>query len=493
MRGDKANKCETGQRKMRSGITTKEGETPTMYLSIKDGKVNTVESLPDLSDYKPFNGLHYCDRETTLPNGRKKLNWQKCDLFSDNEVSSLLTAASVLEHLFDNLNRLEAARDAYREFRLELDSLISNDQFAIATVDRRFRAYVFEWKLFIDHWKKYIDDGAQTKHWKDKSGAEKYIDAYQKLYRDVTTNAYDSCEEYVLATAIRNHVVHANNAVYASHVGPDGNGVFISRDQLLSESNISASQREVIERQDELIDLAVVAEKSLSAAEQIMEELLDFQIDLENTQAAYTLLKANERINAAGIKSDRWMIFQPDEVKWEPSLTQSVTMQRLKDEEGKPVNDPPITMPLMTPSVGLSYQYLNWQGYIAFAGYLKHLYESGKWQEIQDKYLAVDNACKGADQGNLSASHTRQNRKTQCGKQDPDRKPGEEERIEKELKATEDYQSSHPILNYSPGDLKREGRMVEEYLKQWSEADQGIWLEYYSEELPPRPPAPAPY
>ena len=57
-----------------------------MYLSIKDGKVNTVESLPDLSDYKPFNGLHYCDRETTLPNGRKKLNWQKCDLFSDDEV-----------------------------------------------------------------------------------------------------------------------------------------------------------------------------------------------------------------------------------------------------------------------------------------------------------------------------------------------------------------------------------------------------------------------
>ena len=459
-----------------------------MYLSIEDGKVNTVESHPDLSGFKPFNGLHYCDGETTLPNGRKKLNWQKCDLFSDDEVNSLLTAATVLERLFDNLNRLEATRDAYREFRLELDSLVSNDQFAIATVDRRFRAFVFEWKLFIDHWKKYIDDGAQTKHWKDKSGAEQYIEAYQKLYRDVTKNAYDSCEEYVLATAIRNHVVHANNAVYASHVGPDGNGVCITRDQLLSESNISASQRDVIERQDELIDLAVVAEKSLSAAEQIMEELLDFQIDLEYTQAALTLLEANEKINAVGIKSDRWMIFQPGEVSWEPSLTQSVTMRRLKDEEGKTVNDPPITMPLMTPSVGMSYQYLNWQGYIAFAGYLNHLYQSGKWQEIQDKYLTVDNARKGADQRNLSASHTSKNGKTQCGKQDPDRKPGEEDEIEKELKAAEDYQSSHPILQLSPGDLKREGRTIEEYLRNWDEADQEIWRSYYSEELPPQPP-----
>ena len=257
----------------------------------------------------------------------------------------------------------------------------------MATVDRRFRAYVFEWKLFLDYWKKYIDDGAQTKHWKDLSGAEKYVAVYQKLYKDVTSSTYDSCEEYVLATAIRNHVVHANNAVYSAHVGPDGNKVFISRDALLSESNISASQRDAIKKQDGLIDLACVAEKSLSAAETVMEELLNFQIDNENAEAALTLLNANAKIIDAGIQSDCWMIFRPGKVQWEPSLTQSITMQSVKDEAGNPVEEPGITMPLMTPAVGLSYQYLNWQGYIAFSGYLEHLYESGKWQEIQDMYL----------------------------------------------------------------------------------------------------------
>ena len=56
--------------------------------------------------------------------------------------------------------------------------------------------------MFLDHWKKYIDDGAQTKHWKDQNGAEKYVTAYQRLYRDVTSSSYDSCNEYILATAI---------------------------------------------------------------------------------------------------------------------------------------------------------------------------------------------------------------------------------------------------------------------------------------------------
>ncbi len=361
-----------------------------MYVSIKDGKITPMDELPDLSNLHPFNGLHYCDAETPLPNGRKSLNWVKCDLFSVEEVQSIDDAASVLERFFDNLNRLDAAKDAYQEFKSELESLVSNDSFALATVDRRFLSYVFEWKLFLDHWKKYIDDGAQTKHWKDQSGTEKYIAAYQKLYSDVTSSTYDSCEEYVLATAIRNHVVHANNAVYSSHIGPDGNRVFISRDALLSESNISASQRDVIKRQNDLIDLAVVAEKSLKAAETIMEELINFQIDNENAEAALTLLNANAKIAEAGIKSDRWMIFKPGEVQWEPSLTQSVTMQRVKDDAGNPVDGPAITMPLMTQAVGLTYQYLNWQGYIAFAGYLKHLYENSKWQEIQDRYLKAE-------------------------------------------------------------------------------------------------------
>ena len=62
-------------------------------------------------------------------------------------------------------------------------------------------------------------------------------------------------------------------------------------------------------------------------------------------------------------------------------------MRQVRDKRGNPVDNPAITMPLMTQAIELTYQYLNWQGYIAFARYLKHLYDSGKWQELQDKYL----------------------------------------------------------------------------------------------------------
>lgn len=58
-----------------------------MYISIKDGQITPVDKLPDLSNLPPLNGLHYCDGETSLPNGRKSFHWQKCELFSDEKYS----------------------------------------------------------------------------------------------------------------------------------------------------------------------------------------------------------------------------------------------------------------------------------------------------------------------------------------------------------------------------------------------------------------------
>lgn len=57
-----------------------------MYIKIKNGKITPVDELPDLSNFHTFYGLYYCDAETPLPDGRKSLNWQKCELFTDKEV-----------------------------------------------------------------------------------------------------------------------------------------------------------------------------------------------------------------------------------------------------------------------------------------------------------------------------------------------------------------------------------------------------------------------
>lgn len=330
--------------------------------------------------------IRYTEKVELLPDGKKQFFWNKCDLFTPAEVEDIYKASVVIERLFENLFRLDAARDAFREFENDLKALSSNDPFAIATVDRRLRSYLFEWKLFLEHWKKYIDDGAQTVYWTDKTGSDKYVKAYQKYYTDVTNAAYDSCPEYVLATAIRNHVAHAQKAINSYDICPTGNYVYISRDALLKGLRKGKTQEETIKRQPTLIDLYVVAKKSLEAAEKVMGQLMDFQIDNEYVSAAIILLKAKSQIDEAGIVSEHWMIRKMGEVRLEQA--QTVQLQRVKDGKGNPVNDKPIELPLMVETVDMLYQSLNWKGYLAFASIVVHKFESGEWKKVQEKYLS---------------------------------------------------------------------------------------------------------
>lgn len=52
-----------------------------------------------------------------------------------------------------------------------------------------------------------------------------------------------------------------------------------------------------------------------------------------------------------------------------------------------------------------------------------------------------------------------------------------------EIERTQAIMDNNPVLEYSPGDLKREGKTVDEYLEQFKENDREFYKEYYSEEL----------
>ncbi len=56
----------------------------------------------------------------------------------------------------------------------------------------------------------------------------------------------------------------------------------------------------------------------------------------------------------------------------------------------------------------------------------------------------------------------------------------QEQKITQELQAAETYLSSHPVLNYSPGDLKRLNREVKEYLQEFTISEQELYRSYYS-------------
>lgn len=311
----------------------------------------------------------------TEPNNKGKLI--TCSLFDVDETKALSDAATVMEKAFSNMARSIAVHDAYKEFREELEKLKTGDNYNIAKVDRKFRAYVMEFKLFLDHWTKYISDLKKT----DKE----YGTVYARLYKDVTTEAYDNCEEYAIATVLRNYVVHAYDSIDHIYVDGEKNKAYVLRDNLLR-IHVSASAKSIIQKQPEMIDLVYIAEKSLEALEKVQEKLIGYQFTDDTVNAAITLLSAKKRIDEAGIKSNFWMLVEVQEPKQVLDYKNGIIMQRVKDLQGNPVQDEKRVLPLIRHGVDIGYKNLNWDGYLATACYVKSLWEKGYWEELQNKY-----------------------------------------------------------------------------------------------------------
>lgn len=323
----------------------------------------------------PLHGLCY----TTEPNSDDPHNrgqLVQCDLFTASETIAISRSAAVLERFFSNMDRSFAVEEALKELKLELASLKSNNSYDVARVDRRFRAYVMEFRLFLDHWKKYIGDITKED--------ESYGSAYNALYNDVTSIAYDNNDSYVLATVIRNYVVHGYDSINHAHINGVNNEVFIRRNDLFK-VKVAASARPVIEKQDEEINLLKVAEESLTSLQSIHEQLVNFQISEEIGQAAVTLLNAKKRIDDAGIEAETWIIIEGKEAKKILDYQNGLVIQKV-GEDGQPIEEPRI-LPRIAQGIDLAYRPLNWIGYIVVAQYIAKLWQDGEWKKIQEKYL----------------------------------------------------------------------------------------------------------
>lgn len=324
----------------------------------------------------PLQGLVYSETvDSHEPHNRGNLIG--CKLFNEIELQELAKAASVMEELFSNIVRSIAAHDAYNEFQDELKKLQSADNYYVAIVDRRFRAYVMEFRLFLEHWKKYISD------LKKKNKA--YGTVYEELYKDITNEVYDSCEEYVLATVLRNYVVHGYDSINHIHVDGVNNKAEVLRDNLLK-INCSTSAKIVIKKQEELIDLKSVAQKSLDALEKVQERLIEYQMTDVIVSAATVLMNAKGRIDNAGIKSNFWMLIEESKPIELLDYKRGLELQRFQDNNGNPVQEGKRVLPLVTQDIDIVYRKLNWDGYLATAIYIQNLWEKGYWKEVQKKY-----------------------------------------------------------------------------------------------------------
>lgn len=333
--------------------------------------------------------MAYFTQTGTTPDGHKQFAFHGCNLFDEAETASIKSSVTVLNRYFTNLDRLDGVKDAYQEFKDELKNLNREDTRSKATVDRRFRAFILEWKLFLDHFDRYISDGAQTVYWKGVNEKEKvqYLAAFRTYFNDVKDPQQQS-DAFNLAAVIRNHVQHANDAVDRT----DWKTVFINRDKLLADDRVNASQKAALQKQGEFIDLETVADGAVEVIEKIHEQLLNFMVDAETADAALILLNAHNRIEEAGIKSDRWVICGLSEFE----LVDRKTGKTINEiQEADPDYIPFVLETGMIKSnftIGtrMAYIPLNWPAYIAFAGLLGNLWKKGVWKDIQKKYFGVE-------------------------------------------------------------------------------------------------------
>lgn len=333
--------------------------------------------------------MAYFTVEGKTPDGHLRLGFHGCKLFNEEETAAIKSAVTVLNRYFTNLDRLDGVKDAFHEFKDELKNLDSRNPRSKATVDRRFRAFILEWKLFLDHFDRYIKDGAQTGYWKGVSDAEKerYLAALRRYFDDVKDPQQQS-DAFNLAAVIRNHVQHANDAI--DHT--DWEKVFISRDKLLADERVNASQKAALQKQAEFIDLETVADGAVEVIGKIHEQLLNFMVDAETSEAALTLLNAHNRIEEAGIVSDRWVICGLSEFE----LVDQETGKTITEiQEANPDYIPfeletGMVKSNFTIGTKMAYIPLNWPAYVAFAGLLGNLWKKGAWKDIQQKYFGAD-------------------------------------------------------------------------------------------------------
>lgn len=191
------------------------------------------------------------------------------------DVLRLQAAIKLLTPLVEDVYRINAVVDAAKEYHETLKALNSDNVEQMLIADRRFRAYVLEFDMFLDYWQSNIAHHKRI----DGTSSDALVANYKTLYRILTTTAYDNHVEYQLLDLIRNHTAHVQSPVNRIQVGNCGNEAFASRDVLLSKCTSGENKKNILKAQPDEIVLSPIVDVTKSCLEDIHAGLIDYQID----------------------------------------------------------------------------------------------------------------------------------------------------------------------------------------------------------------------
>lgn len=218
--------------------------------------------------------------------------------FSSADADSLLEAIEKVEHHMYNMGRLYAVDASYDEFFSFYRSLDGKDDTLFPELERKLRAYIIEFRIYLDHWQKYVAHHSRGKE-------------YKELFAKLTHHAYDSCDEYAIVYMLRNYVVHANDLIHCRLNSEDGNVFQIgcSKEMLLQDDTLKAKEKAIIRRQPaQMIVLDMILKRSRECLHEIHKSMMEFQTDNEVRESCKVIRNAYSFVFMTGFSNREWDI-----------------------------------------------------------------------------------------------------------------------------------------------------------------------------------------
>ena len=151
-------------------------------------------------------------------------------------ADDLHSAVRLLSRLQKNVDRIVYVESTYQEFSSLKSSLREPGRISQIALERKARSFFLEFDIFLDHWQKYISHHSRTKE-------------YKELFDHLTHDAFDSSDNYALATMLRNYVTHSADVIQATFWGENMFDVGCYKDVLLNDSSFSKTKKDIIKRQ----------------------------------------------------------------------------------------------------------------------------------------------------------------------------------------------------------------------------------------------------
>ena len=269
------------------------------------------------------------------------------DFISD--IDELMQANSVILRCLRTFNHIKYIESAYDDF-LSFKKTVTHP--AIETdieLEVKARSFFLEFEIFLDHWKKYMSRRGKKEEFKP-------------VFDKATHDAFDSSDDYAMATMLRNYIAHNSEVIQGKFWGGQGTcDVGSSMDLLLSDPSFSKTKKEIIKRQPaQFISLTPVMRGGLEKLREIHKIFMDFDFSEEDVDAAKVVNEAITAIKDAGLESRHFRF-----VNSEKSVVSTYTA------EGKPIETVWAT----------EYHDFNWQDYEEVLQYLLNEYGPNNYEQ----------------------------------------------------------------------------------------------------------------